>query len=89
MPCSTRRGQHFWRSGGTASTKHGRVIATFARMIEQQSFVDTGILTKAYDLYAQAHYGTQDLRVEGKALRAQMRPFLDLCARSVEERARA
>jgi hypothetical protein len=38
---------------------------------------------------AGAHHGYEDLTEQGKALRAQMRPFLALCAGLVGERAGA
>ena len=79
---------------GTASTKHGRVVATFARMVERRKLGQVAsdlaqTLTDAYELRAGADYGADDLTTEGQALRAQMRPFLALCAGLVEERARA
>jgi uncharacterized protein (UPF0332 family) len=72
---------------GAASTKHGRVAASFARMQSLSAQADA--LTKAHDLYVDAHEGNRDLTEQGQALRAQMRPFLTLCARLVEERAGA
>jgi uncharacterized protein (UPF0332 family)/predicted nucleotidyltransferase len=79
---------------GTASTKHGRVVATFARMVERRKLGQeasdlAATLTEAYKLRAEADYSNEDLTGQGQALRAQMRPFLALCARLVEERAGA
>jgi hypothetical protein len=47
------------------------------------------VLAKVRDLHARAHHGTEDLTRQGQALRAQVRPFLALYARLVEERAGA
>jgi uncharacterized protein (UPF0332 family) len=75
---------------GAASTKHGQVAASFARMSAKQDLREpASVLAKARDLHARAHHGTRDLTGQGQALRAQMRPFLALCARLVEERTRA
>jgi uncharacterized protein (UPF0332 family) len=75
---------------GTASTRHAGVGASFAQMSATQDVrVQPSVLAKARDLHAKAHYGSEDLTEQGQALRAQMRPFLALCARLVEERARA
>lgn len=78
---------------GTASTKHGRVVATFARMVERRKLGQeasdlAALLAEAYKLRAEADYRTEDLTAQGQALRAQMRPFLALCAGLVEERAK-
>jgi uncharacterized protein (UPF0332 family)/predicted nucleotidyltransferase len=79
---------------GTASTNHGRVVATFARMVERRKLGQEAsdlaeTLTQAHELRADADYSNKDLTEQGKALRTQMRPFLALCTRLVEERARA
>jgi uncharacterized protein (UPF0332 family)/predicted nucleotidyltransferase len=79
---------------GTASSKHGRVVATFGRMVARRKLGQEAsdlaqTLTAAYELRAGADYGPDDLTREGQALRAQMRPFLALCGRLVEERAGA
>jgi uncharacterized protein (UPF0332 family) len=80
---------------GRASTNHGQVVATFARMVQRrklgQEATDLAVtLSEAYKLRAEADYRTAvDLTGQGKALRAQVRPFLALCARLVEERAGA
>jgi predicted nucleotidyltransferase len=76
---------------GTASTKHGTVVATFGRMVAKQKLGvharDLGeALTQAHKLRAGADYGKEDLTEEGVALRAQMRPFVAFCTRLVEER---
>jgi predicted nucleotidyltransferase/uncharacterized protein (UPF0332 family) len=78
---------------GTASTNHGRVVASFARMVEQEKLgaqaADLArIFTEAHKLRAVADYSNKDLTKEGRALRAQMRPFLALCAGLVEQRTR-
>lgn len=79
---------------GTASTNHGRAVATFARMVERRKLGPEAsdlaeTLTQAHKLRADADYSNKDLTRQGQALRAQMRPFLALCAGLVEERARA
>jgi predicted nucleotidyltransferase/uncharacterized protein (UPF0332 family) len=79
---------------GTASTNHGRVVATFARMMERRKLGREAsdlaeTLALAHELRADADYSNKDLTEQGKALRARMRPFLALCAQLVEERARA
>jgi uncharacterized protein (UPF0332 family)/predicted nucleotidyltransferase len=79
---------------GTASTKHGRVVAPFARMVERRKLGQEAsdlaqTLTDASELRAGADYGPDDLTREGQALHARMRPFLALCGRLVEERAGA
>jgi predicted nucleotidyltransferase/uncharacterized protein (UPF0332 family) len=78
---------------GTASTQHGRAVASFARMVERRKLGQeagdlAATLTQAYKLRATADYTNVDLTAQGQALRSQMRPFLALCARLVEERAR-
>jgi uncharacterized protein len=79
---------------GTASTNHGRAVASFARLVERHKLGQEAsdlaqTLTQAHKLRAAADYSNEDLTEQGQALRAQMRPFLALCARLVEERARA
>jgi uncharacterized protein (UPF0332 family) len=75
---------------GRAGTDHAGVGASFARMCARHGArIPRGLLAIARDLHASAHHGTQDLTEQGQALRAQMRPFLALCIRFVEERARA
>jgi uncharacterized protein len=79
---------------GTASTNHGRVVASFARMVERRKLGQDAsdlaqTMTEAYKLRADADYTNKELTEQGKALRARMRPFLALCAKLVEERARA
>lgn len=78
---------------GTASTNHDRVVASLARMVEREKLgaqaADLArIFTEAHDLRAAADYSNVDLTKEGQALRAQMRPFLALCAGLVEQRTR-
>jgi uncharacterized protein (UPF0332 family) len=75
---------------GTASTRHGSVATALAQMGAQQDLGEqASVLAKARDLHAKAHHGTRDLTEQGRALRAQMRPFLASCTRLVEERAGA
>lgn len=79
---------------GTASTKHGRVVASFARMVECRDLGPAAIelartLTQAHKLRADADYSNKDLTEQGQALRAQMRPFITFCAKLVDERAGA
>ena len=75
---------------GTASTRHGSVATALAQMGAQQDLgAQASVLAKARDLHAKAHHDTRDLTEQGRALRAQMRPFLALCTRLVEERTRA
>jgi len=77
---------------GRASTNHGQVVATFARMVKRrklgQEATDlAATLTEAYKLRAEADDRTVvDLTAQGQALRARMRPFLALCAKLVEQR---
>ena len=78
---------------GMASTKHGRVVATFARLVERRKLGrEAGelaqVLTYAYALRANADYSNVDLTEQGQALRARMRPFLTFCATLVEQRTR-
>lgn len=77
---------------GKVSTKHGRVVATFAGMVRKRQLGREAsdlakTLTGAYELRAGADYGTEDLTEEGRVLRARMRPFLAFCAKLVDERA--
>jgi uncharacterized protein (UPF0332 family)/predicted nucleotidyltransferase len=79
---------------GTASSNHGRVIASFARMVERRKLGKeasdlSAILAQDYELRAEADYSNKDLTRQGQALRAQMRPFLELCGGLVEKRAGA
>ena len=74
---------------GTASTNHGRVVEAFARMVRKRRLgkeaVDlTGVLKKAYQLRADADYGTVDLTEKGRQLRERVPPFLALCRAQVE-----
>jgi hypothetical protein len=56
-------------------------------MVAQQTLgPEASVLTKARDLHADAHHGTEDLTTESQALRTQMRPFLALCVGLVEQR---
>lgn len=76
---------------GTASTNHGRVVVSFARMVEREELGAQAndlarIFTEAHTLRADADYGNKDLTEQGQALRAQMRPFMALCVRLVDER---
>jgi hypothetical protein len=73
---------------GRASTDHAGVGSSFARMSARHSRrIPRSMLAKARDLHARPHHRPEDLTEQGHALRAQVRPFLALCARLVEERA--
>jgi hypothetical protein len=73
-----------------ASTDQARVGASFARSCAGQGIrIQTNVLAKIRELHARAHHRNEDLTEQGQALRAQMRPFVALCSRLVEERARA
>jgi uncharacterized protein len=77
---------------GTASTNHGRAVATFARMVERRKLGREAsdlakALSAAHALRADADYSNRDLTEQGQALRVQMRPFLAFCAKLVDERA--
>jgi uncharacterized protein len=69
---------------GTASTNHGRVVDAFARMVKRGRFGASArgcatILNEAYELRAQADYGSEDLTKAGRRLRERVAPFLALC----------
>ncbi len=75
---------------GTASTNHGRVVASFARMVAKQKLGPEATdlartLTQAHQLRADADYTNKDLTEQARALRAQMRPFLALCGKLVDQ----
>lgn len=77
---------------GTASTNHGRVVASFGRMVERRKLGAEAcglarVFADAYELRADADYSNKDLTEQGQTLRAQMRPFLALCAGLIEQRA--
>jgi len=76
---------------GTASTNHGRVVETFARMVKRDELgaVATGCsrtLKQAYKLRAQADYGKKDLTKAGRRLRERVLAFLTFCRSLVEQR---
>ncbi len=73
---------------GTASTNHGR--CSHLRADGERRIWHTGErLAEVCAICMRMRYGTEDLTEQGQALRAQMRPFLALCAGLVAERARA
>ena len=66
---------------GTASTKHGRVVETFARTAKRRRLGSAATdlaktLSEAYELRGKADYGNEDLTEAGRQLRAQVAPFL-------------
>lgn len=76
---------------GTASTKHGRVVDTFARSVRRRQLDPPAVdcataLAEAYKLRIEADYGSKDLTEAGRRLRAQVAPFLAL-ARSLVDQA--
>jgi len=75
----------------TASTNHGRVVETFARMVKRDepgavATASSRTLRQAYKLQAQADYGKKDLTKAGRRLRERVLPFLTFCRRMVEQR---
>jgi uncharacterized protein (UPF0332 family)/predicted nucleotidyltransferase len=75
---------------GTASTKHGRVVETFARTAKRRRLGPAATdlaksLGEAYELRGKADYGNEDLTEAGRRLRAQVAPFLAF-ARGVVDR---
>jgi uncharacterized protein (UPF0332 family)/predicted nucleotidyltransferase len=75
---------------GSASTNHGRVVETFARMIKQKRLgkIAQGLgrtLSRAYKLRAEADYGSKDLTRSGRRLRQRIAPFLDFVRELVEQ----
>ena len=78
---------------GTATISHGRVVEAFARMVKRGKFGATArglatALNEAYELRAQADYGSEDLTKEGRRLRERVAPFLVFC-RSIIDQATA
>ena len=75
---------------GSASTNHGRVVETFARMVKRGRMKGgkdhATALETAAELRMKADYGNDDLTEAGRLLRDQVGPFLDFC-RSLVERA--
>lgn len=76
---------------GTASTSHGRVVEAFARMVKRGKFGATAkdlatTLNEAYELRAQADYGSEDLTREGRRLRERVAPFLAFCRSMLDQR---
>jgi uncharacterized protein (UPF0332 family)/predicted nucleotidyltransferase len=74
----------------SASTNHGRVVETFARMVTRRRLgkVAEGLartLSRAYKLRAEADYGSKDLTRTGRRLRERVAPFLDFCRNIVEQ----
>ena len=75
---------------GTASTSHGRVVEAFARIVKRDKLGATAracatTLEQAYELRAQADYGSEDLTSAGRRLRRRLAPFLALCRSMVDE----
>ena len=73
----------------TASANPGRVVEAFGRMVRKRKLGKVaaelaGVLKKAFELRAEADYGTVDLTVEGRQLRERVPPFLALCRAQVE-----
>ncbi len=76
---------------GSASTNHGRVIETFARMAKRQRAKALGehaaTLKAAYELRIKADYSNQDMTEVGRQLREQVAPFLSCCRKLVDQQA--
>jgi uncharacterized protein (UPF0332 family) len=75
---------------GSASTNHGRVVEAFARMIKQKRLgkIAEGLgrtLSRAYELRAEADYGSKDLTRSGRRLRQRIAPFFDFVRELVEQ----
>ena len=72
---------------GSASTNHGRVVETFARMVKRQRTKEArehaAALNAAFKLRIEADYGDEDLTEAGRKLRDQVGPFLEFCGRLV------
>ena len=75
---------------GSASTNHGRVVETFARMAGRQRGTElvehAATLKAAYELRIQADYSSLDLTEAGRRLRKQVAPFLTSCLGLVDQR---
>jgi uncharacterized protein (UPF0332 family)/predicted nucleotidyltransferase len=77
---------------GSASTNHGRVVETFARMVRRRRLGRVAnelakTLLEAYKLRAEADYGSKDLTEAGRQLRERIAPFLDCCRKTVDQQA--
>ncbi len=74
---------------GSASTNHGRVVETFARMAKRQRGKALGgyaaTLKAAYELRIHADYSDKDLTEAGRQLREQVAPFLTFCRGLVDQ----
>ncbi|MGH6904719.1 MAG: nucleotidyltransferase domain-containing protein [Geminicoccaceae bacterium] len=68
---------------GSASTNHGRVVETFARMVKRRRLKggaeQAAALESAAELRMKADYGNEDLTEAGRQLREQAGGFLDFC----------
>jgi len=73
---------------GSASTNHGQVVKTFARMVKRHRMKEArehaAALNAAFKLRIEADYGDEDLTEAGRKLRDQVGPFLEFCGRLVE-----
>jgi hypothetical protein len=68
------------------------VVDAFARMVKRGRFGASArgyatILNEAYELRAQADYGSEDLTKAGQRLRERVGPFLALCRSMVDQAA--
>jgi uncharacterized protein (UPF0332 family) len=76
---------------GSASTNHGRVVETFARMAKRQRGKalreHATTLEAAYKLRIEADYGNKDLTEVGRQLRERVAPFLSFCHKIVDQQA--
>jgi uncharacterized protein len=77
---------------GTASSKHGRVVKAFARMVKRGKLGTVAsdcaaTLEQAYEYRAQADYGSEDLSEVGRQLRERVAPFLSFCRSMVAQSA--
>ncbi|MGH6899986.1 MAG: nucleotidyltransferase domain-containing protein [Geminicoccaceae bacterium] len=76
---------------GSASTNHGRVVDTFARMVKRRrTKAERGhaaALKAAFEFRMEADYGNDDLTEAGRELRAQVGSFLEFCRDLVDSAA--
>jgi predicted nucleotidyltransferase/uncharacterized protein (UPF0332 family) len=74
---------------GSASTNHGRLVETFARMVRRRRLKGgaerAAALESAAELRMKADYGNEDLTEAGRQLREQAGGFLDVCRGLVDK----
>ena len=76
---------------GPASTNHGRVVQTFARVVKRRRMKErrehAAALEAASKLRIKADYTEENLTETGRRLRAQVGPFLGFCRNLVDSAA--